>query len=187
MKRISFLFVVLFFALFTISADRAFWCGEDKGLSAYSDKYVPSSVLLLTYGDKSTQVKVVSSLGQTLEGRELGLTKTALEELGLWGMGDTDITVGLIKGGLTSLEEPKDESESGWYSITLLPVIKGYSLEKYEILTKNGFKIRTEVVDSRFVFTILYIAEYELEETLSRLEKLDILIDKTEETANPYL
>ncbi len=187
MKRISLLFIVLLFAVFTVSADTAFWSGEDEGLIAYSDKYVPSSVLLLSYGDKSVQVKVISSLDKTLPGRELGLSRTALETLGLWGNEDTDITVNLIKGALTILEEKEETNESGWYSIVLVPVIKGYALERYELLTKNGFKVKTELRDSRYVFTICYIAEYELEDTLSKLESLGILIDRTEETSNPYL
>ncbi len=179
--------MVLLFAVSTLSAERAFWSGEDEGLLAYSDKYAESSLLLLTYGDKSSQVKVVSPLEPTLPGRELGLSKTVLENLGVWGNGDTEITVGIIKGGLTSLEEEEDKSGSGWYSIVMVPVIKGYALDRYEKLTKNGFKLQTEVVDSRFVYTISYIAEYELDETLSILESLGILIDRTEETSNPYL
>ncbi len=186
MKRISLLFVVLIVALSSLFADRAFWSGVDNGLVALSDKYVPSSNIRITYGEKSTQVKVVSSLFSTLPGRELGLSKSALETLGIWGMGDTDVNVELVKGAVIESEK-KDNSGSGWYSITLLPIIKGYALEKYEILTKNGFKPRTEVVDSRYVFTIPYVAEYEKEDTLSLLSNLGFLINKTEETENPYL
>lgn len=186
MKRISLIFIVLFIALSAVSADIVFWSGIDDGLVAHSDKYMPSSTLLITYGRKSTEVKVASSLKSTLSERELGLSRTALEALGIWGMGDRDVNVDIIKGGLAQTEE-KDESGSGWYSITLLPIIKGYALEKYEILTKNGFKPRTEVVNTRYVFTIPYVAEYEKDDTLSQLSNLGFLIDRTEETENPYL
>ncbi len=186
MKRIFLLFIILTAALSIVSADRAFWSGIDSGLVAHSDKYVSSSTLLITYGDKSTKVKVTAPVSPTLYGRELGLSRTALEALGIWGMGDTDVKVDLVKGELVQSDE-KDESGSGWYSITLLPIIKGYALEKYEILTKNGFKPRTEVVDSRYVFTIPYVAEYEKDDTLTLLSNLGFLVDKTEETENPYL
>lgn len=186
MKRISLLFIVLIVALSSLSAVRAYWSGIDSGLVASSDKYVPSSTLLITHGDKSTKVKVTAPVSPTLSGRELGLSRTALEALGIWGMSDMDVNVELVKGAVAESEK-KNESGSGWYSITLLPIIKGYALEKYGILTKNGFKPRTEVVNSRYVYTIPYVAEYEKDDTLTLLSNLGFLVDKTEETENPYL
>ena len=190
MKKIIFLLLSFFILLTSLSAETAFWLGEssihdnwtnEEGI-AFSDKYSPNSLLALNNGENSTSVKVLGPLPKTEEGRELGLTKKVLNELGLWGIGDSDIEIDLLKGSLVELEETEKKEKSGWYSLTLSPIELKAATKVYKTLVTNGFK-----TDSAVMFKLLYIVEYEKEEKISLIEKLGLFVDKEEESPNPYL
>lgn len=188
-KKLFVFLTIILICIASLSADRAFWLGEDySGRIAASDKYTVSSTLSISYGEEKTTVTVTSPLPQTLEGRELGLTRSTLEELGLWGKGDTDVSVTLLKGSVVELEDEEKKAEnSGWYSLTLHSTKRTIALDNYRALTANGFKVKTAVDGEKITFTVLYIAEYEVEEKKALIESLGFTVDKIEETENPYL
>lgn len=194
-KKIIFLLLSFFILLTSLSAETAFWLGEssihdnwtnEEGI-AFSDKYSPNSLLALNNGENSTSVKVLGPLPKTEEGRELGLTKKVLNELGLWGIGDSDIEIDLLKGSLIELEETEKKEKSGWYSLTLSPIELKAATKVYKTLVTNGFKTEVIYSDSAVMFKLLYIVEYEKEEKISLIEKLGLFVDKEEESPNPYL
>ncbi len=187
-KKLFVFLTVILLCVASLSADRAFWLGDGySGSVAASGKYTVSSTLSVSYGEKKTTVTVTSSLPKTLEGRELGLTRSTLEELGIWGKGDEDVSVTLLKGSVIELEDGEKTENSGWYSLTLHSTKRTIALDNYRALTANGFKVKTDVNGDRITFTILYIAEYEVEEKKALLETLGFTVEKIEETENPYL
>lgn len=197
MKKLILSISLLLIVLFSISAsDISFWVGyptqsdtwKDSDIIAFTDKYTPNSVLSISYLNKSISVTVYSSLPQTIEGRTIGLTSAALEELGLWGKGDEDITCILQRGSLTELEEKEIPKESGWYSLFLSPISKEAASSAYKSLVSKGFKPNVvEYKDDLFYFSIPYIVEYEIDEKVEVLSSISLCVEKIESEENPYL
>ncbi len=195
MKKYIFLVLSFFVLLSSLSAETAFWLGEssihDKWTNeeeiAFSDKYSPNSLLLLTNGENNTSVKVLGPLPKTEENRELGLTQKALDELGLWGIGDSDIEIDLLKGSLVELDQTEDKGKSGWFSLTLSPIELNKATRVYKALVTNGFKTEISYSDSAVIYKLLYIVEYEKEEKIDLLKSLGLSVDREEESPNPYL
>lgn len=187
-KRILIFMSLLVIVLTSLCADRAFWLGNDyDGESAATDKYTEDSTLLVSYGEKSVLVQVVAPLPDTLEGREIGLTKSVLEELGIWGKGDKDVSVKLRKGSETEPVETTDVEDTGWYSFRLRSTKRTLALDNYKALTANGFKVRTEIDGDKITFTIPYVAEYEKEEKKALIESLGLTVELVKAVDNPYL
>lgn len=187
-KKLFTSLAIILFSIISLHADRAFWLGDGfTGSSAASDRYTVSSMLSVSYGEKKTTVIVASSLPDTLEGRELGLSRSTLEELEIWGKGDEEVTVTLLRGSVIDLENEDDTEESGWYSFTLHSTKRTIALDNYRALTANGFKVKTAVDGERITFTVLYIAEYEIEEKKALIDSLGFTVEKIEEADNPYL
>lgn len=178
----------LILVLTSLPAERAFWLGDDyEGESAASDKYTVSSTLLVSYGEKSVLVDVVSPLPDTLEGREIGLTRSALEELGIWGKGDTDVSVKLRKGSEVEPDSTADSEDTGWYSFRLRSTKRTLALDNYKALTANAVKVRTEIDGDMITFTVPYVAEYEIEEKKALIESLGLTVEEINAADNPYL
>lgn len=197
MKKLILSISLLLIILFSLSAsDISFWVGlptqsdtwNSSDIIAFTDKYTPSSVLSLSYLDKSISVTVYSSLPATIESRTIGLTYAGLEALGLWGKGDEDISCILQRGSLTELEEKETQEESGWYSLLLSPIKKEDISSLYKKLVSKGFKPKLiEYSDNLFYLSIPYIAEYEIDEKVEILSALSLTVEKIESIENPYL
>lgn len=187
-KRIFIFMALLVLAVTSLSAETAFWLGSDyEGECAASDKYTVSSTLNVSYGEKSVLVSVVAPLPDTLEGREIGLTRSVLEELGIWGNGDTDVSVKLRKGSEVELESPPAQEDTGWYSFTLRSSKRTLALDNYRALTANSIKVRTEIADDLITFTVPYVAEYEIDEKKALIESLGLTVEEINAADNPYL
>lgn len=194
-KRFIFITTLLFVVSFSLFADLVFWVGkETKGdewsnsmAIVFSDKYSPGSILNLQNGDKNVTVTVLSGLKKTMEGREMALTSSILKDLDLWMKGDQIVNVELLKGSLKSYEEKDIDEESGWYSLKLRAVDSKRSGEIYKTLASYGLKANSEIVDNKVVFTLPYIASYEIEEKISLLNSLSLDVEEIEITNNPYL
>ncbi len=186
-KKLLVFFALSLIIIFSLSADKAFWSGDEDGFTAYTDKYTPQSVLSIKSGERTVTVKVIGKLMKTLPGRELGLTKEVLDELGLWGDGDEEVNVTLLKGAVKEAAEEETTDGSGWYSIELKSVEKEKAGESYKELVFNSLKPETEVSGNSFIFTLPYIAEYEIDDTLALIEKLGLSVENVRTTENPYL
>ncbi len=187
-KKIFIILTLLFSMLVSLSAETVFWSGENEGNSAYSDKYTVSSVISVTYNDVSINVTVKGPLPETLPGRDLALSRTSLEALGIWGYSDTTAVTEIVAGARADYREETEEKEkSGWYSITLKPYQMGYALEKYNTLIFYGFKPVVEIKGNAVIYTIPYTAEYEKEEKINLLKETGFTIERIEETEDPYL
>ncbi len=179
---------LLVLVMTSLPAERAFWLGNDyEGESAATDKYTEESTLIVSYGEKSVLVQVVAPLPDTLEGREIGLTRTALEELGIWGSGDTEVSVKLRKGSEVEPESHASVEDTGWYSLRLRSTKRTLALDNYKALTANSIKVRTEIEGDRITFTVPYVAEYEVEEKKALIESLGLTVEEISVTDNPYL
>ena len=187
-KKLIVFISIIFFCVVSLSAEKAFWLGSGyEGKSAASDKYSVSSTLQVSYGEEKTTVVVASSLPDTLEGRDLGLSRSALEDLGIWGKGDKEVSVTLLRGSVVELEDKEDAEDSGWYSFILHSTKRTIALDNYRSLTANSFKVKTDVNGEKITFTVLYIAEYEVEEKKALIESLGFTVEEIEEAENPYL
>ncbi len=187
-KRIFIFMALLVLVMTFLPAERAFWLGDDyEGESAATDKYTEESTLIVSYGDKSVLVQVVAPLPDTLEGREIGLTRTALEELGIWGMGDTEVSVKLRKGSEVEPDNTTAVEDTGWYSLRLRSTKRTLALDNYKALTANSIKVRTEIEGDMITFTVPYVAEYEVEEKKALIESLGFTVEEVNATDNPYL
>lgn len=184
-KKIFVLLTLSLIILSTILADTVFWSGEEKGNNAYSDKYAVSSVISLSLGEKTVEVKIAGPMGDTLPGRDLGLSKETLIALGIWGQADTVLDAAIINGKLK--ENTAVTENSGWYSITLTPYDISDSLEKYKTLIFYSFRPEAERDGETIIYTIPYVAEYELEDTEKLLKEAGLVVEKVEETTNPYI
>lgn len=197
MKKLILSISLLLIVLFSLSSsDISFWVGhptqgdswQDSDIIAFTDKYTPSSVLSISYLNKSISVTVHSALPKTIEGRTIGLTSAVLEELGLWGKGDENITCILQRGSLTELEEKETPKESGWYSLFLAPINKENASSVYKSLVSKGFKPSiVEQSDDLFYFSIPYVVEYEIDEKVEVLSSLSLTVERIEKRENPYL
>ena len=184
-KKIFVLLTLSLIILTSIAADTVFWNGEEKGNNAYSDKYAVSSVISLSLGEKTTTVKIAGPMGDTLPGRDLGLSKETLTDLGIWGQSDTVLDTAIVNGKVK--EETAVTENSGWYSITLTPYDISIALEKYKTLIFYSFRPEAVRDEETIIYTIPYVAEYELEDTENLLKEVGLTIEKVEETTNPYI
>lgn len=187
MKKLITLLTLAFFITLSLSAETAFWSGEENGESAYTDKFSVSSILNLQSETGEVTVTVTGGLGKTLEKREIGLSREVLTALGLWGKGDTAITVTLLKGEIKEMAQVKDKDGSGWYEMELEAVDRESALESYKALVFNSLKPEVTIDEGSFIFTIPFIAEYEKEETEALVEKMGFSVKEVRETLNPYL
>ncbi len=184
-KRISVYIMLMFAVIASLSAEVVYWSGEERS-AVYSSKYTPSSVLSVTNEGTTVKVTVSGKGGETLPGRELGLDRESLEELGLWGKGDRDVKVELLRGSLVELDDEENTEESGWYSLTLRPTKRTLALDNYKALLRNGFKVRVETDGEKITFSIPYVAEYEVEEKKALIESLGLTVESVDAVANPY-
>ena len=184
-KRILAYITLTLVVIASLSAEVVYWNGEESD-AVYSSKYTPSSVLSITLENTTIKVTVSGKGNETLPGRELGLDRKSLEELGLWGKGDRDIKVELLRGSLVELDDGEENEDSGWYSFTLRTTKRTLALDNYKALIKNGFKVRVETDGDRITFTIPYVAEYEVEEKEALIESLGLTVESVDSVANPY-
>lgn len=172
--------------VFSLHADIAFYSGErDDEDVAFSDNYSKDSIIEITYNSLTVRVKVVGALPKTLTKRDLALSRKTLTELGIYGSGDTNVNVKLLKGSRIE-ETALDNDGSGWYSIILEMEENTSATEKYNSLIFNGFKPRARISEEGTVFTIPYVEEYELEEKKAKIEKIGLTIHSILASPNPY-
>ena len=184
-KRIFVYIILMIVVIASLSAEVIYWNGEESD-TVYSSKYTPSSVLSVTYEGTTVKVTVSAKGEETLPGRELGLDRESLEELGLWGKGDMDAKVELLRGSLSELDDNENTEDSGWYSFTLHTTKRTLALDNYKALLRSGFKVRVETDGDRITFTIPYVAEYEVEEKKALIESLGLTVESVDSVANPY-
>ena len=194
MKRLS-IFVVLSLILIpALFSETAFWIGFDpvdnswnnSELLSFTDLYEKGSELIVSNENgESIITKVSGDKPKTNGTRDLGLTESALKELGLWGNGTSQVEVKLRKGSVK--EETEIEKDTGWYSFVLEGVDKNISYDKYKALIRNGFKPESRFDEDLIYFTLPYIADYEREEKRNRLSTLGLEIKEEIVSANPYL
>ena len=194
MKRLS-IFVVLSLILIpALFSETAFWIGFDpvdnswnnSELLSFTDLYEKGSELIVSNENgESIITKVSGDKPKTNGTRDLGLTVSALKELGLWGNGTSQVEVKLRKGSVK--EETEIEKDTGWYSFVLEGVDKNISYDKYKALIRNGFKPESRFDEDLIYFTLPYIADYEREEKRNLLSTLGLEIKEEIVSANPYL
>ena len=194
MKRLS-IFVVLSLILIpALFSETAFWIGFDpvdnswnnSELLSFTDLYEKGSELIVSNENgESIITKVSGDKTKTNGTRDLGLTVSALKELGLWGNGTSQVEVKLRKGSVK--EETEIEKDTGWYSFVLEGVDRNISYDKYKALIRNGFKPESRFDEDLIYFTLPYIADYEREEKRNLLSTLGLEIKEEIVSANPYL
>ena len=194
MKRLS-IFVVLSLILIpALFSETAFWIGFDpvdnswnnSELLSFTDLYEKGSELIVSNENgESIITKVSGDKPKTNGTRDLGLTVSALKELGLWGNGTSQVEVKLRKGSVK--EETEIEKDTGWYSFVLEGVDRNISYDKYKALIRNGFKPESRFDEDLIYFTLTYIADYEREEKRNLLSTLGLEIKEEIVSANPYL
>ena len=194
MKRLS-IFVVLSLILIpALFSETAFWIGFDpvdnswnnSELLSFTDLYEKGSELIVSNENgESIITKVSGDKTKTNGTRDLGLTESALKELGLWGNGTSQVEVKLRKGSVK--EETEIEENTGWYSFVLEGVDRNISYDKYKALIRNGFKPESRFDEDLIYFTLPYIADYEREEKRNLLSTLGLEIKEEIVSANPYL
>lgn len=194
MKRLS-IFVVLSLILIpALFSETAFWIGFDpvdnswnnSELLSFTDLYEKGSELIVSNENgESIITKVSGDKTKTNGTRDLGLTESALKELGLWGNGTSQVEVKLRKGSVK--EETEIEEDTGWYSFVLEGVDRNISYDKYKALIRNGFKPESRFDEDLIYFTLPYIADYEREEKRNLLSTLGLEIKEEIVSANPYL
>lgn len=194
MKRLS-IFVVLSLILIpALFSETAFWIGFDpvdnswnnSELLSFTDLYEKGSELIVSNENgESIITKVSGDKPKTNGTRDLGLTVSALKELGLWGNGTSQVEVKLRKGSVK--EETEIEKDTGWYSFVLEGVDRNISYDKYKALIRNGFKPESRFDEDLIYFTLPYIADYEREEKRNLLSTLGLEIKEEIVSANPYL
>ena len=183
--------LILIPALFS---ETAFWIGFDpvdnswnnSELLSFTDLYEKGSELIVSNENgESIITKVSGDKPKTNGTRDLGLTESALKELGLWGNGTSQVEVKLRKGSVK--EETEIEKDTGWYSFVLEGVDRNISYDKYKALIRNGFKPESRFDKDLIYFTLPYIADYEREEKRNLLSTLGLEIKEEIVSANPYL
>ena len=194
MKRLS-IFVVLSLILIpALFSETAFWIGfnpvdnswNNSELLSFTDLYEKGSELIVSNENgESIITKVSGDKPKTNGTRDLGLTVSALKELGLWGNGTSQVEVKLRKGSVK--EETEIEEDTGWYSFVLEGVDRNISYDKYKALIRNGFKPESRFDEDLIYFTLPYIADYEREEKRNLLSTLGLEIKEEIVSANPYL
>ena len=194
MKRLS-IFVVLSLILIpALFSETAFWIGfnpvdnswNNSELLSFTDLYEKGSELIVSNENgESIITKVSGDKTKTNGTRDLGLTESALKELGLWGNGTSQVEVKLRKGSVK--EETEIEKDTGWYSFVLEGVDRNISYDKYKALIRNGFKPESRFDEDLIYFTLPYIADYEREEKRNLLSTLGLEIKEEIVSANPYL
>lgn len=194
MKRLS-IFVVLSLILIpALFSETAFWIGfnpvdnswNNSELLSFTDLYEKGSELIVSNENgESIITKVSGDKPKTNGTRDLGLTVSALKELGLWGNGTSQVEVKLRKGSVK--EETEIEKDTGWYSFVLEGVDRNISYDKYKALIRNGFKPESRFDEDLIYFTLPYIADYEREEKRNLLSTLGLEIKEEIVSANPYL
>ena len=194
MKRLS-IFVVLSLILIpALFSETALWIGFDpvdkswdnSELLSFTDLYEKGSELIVSNENgESIITKVSGDKPKTNGTRDLGLTESALKELGLWGNGTSQVEVKLRKGSVK--EETEIEEDTGWYSFVLEGVDRNISYDKYKALIRNGFKPESRFDEDLIYFTLPYIADYEREEKRNLLSTLGLEIKEEIVSANPYL
>ena len=194
MKRLS-IFVVLSLILIpALFSETAFWIGFDpvdnswnnSELLSFTDLYEKGSELIVSNENgESIITKVSGDKPKTNGTRDLGLTVSALKELGLWGNETSQVEVKLRKGSVK--EETEIEKDTGWYSFVLEGVDRNISYDKYKALIRNGFKPESRFDEDLIYFTLPYIADYEREEKRNLLSTLGLEIKEEIVSANPYL
>ena len=194
MKRLS-IFVVLSLILIpALFSETAFWIGFDpvdnswnnSELLSFTDLYEKGSELIVSNENgESIITKVSGDKPKTNGTRDLGLTVSALKELGLWGNGTSQVEVKLRKGSVK--EETEIEKDTGWYYFVLEGVDRNISYDIYKALIRNGFKPESRFDEDLIYFTLPYIADYEREEKRNLLSTLGLEIKEEIVSANPYL
>ena len=194
MKRLSFIAVLSLILIPALFSETAFWIGFDpvdnswnnSELLSFTDLYEKGSELIVSNENgESIITKVSGDKPKTNGTRDLGLTVSALKELGLWGNGTSQVEVKLRKGSVK--EETEIEKDTGWYSFVLEGVDRNISYDKYKALIRNGFKPESRFDEDLIYFTLPYIADYEREEKRNLLSTLGLEIKEEIVSANPYL
>ena len=194
MKRIIIASLALLISLSCISAENVHWVGFDPAdgswdnslLLAFTDGFEKGSEIMVSSKDEKTiTVKVEGPLPKTNKTRDLALTRSALEELGLWGEGVSEVSVKLRKG---SVKEEVVLDETGWYTFVLKGVVREDSYNYYKVLNRKGFKTESIIGEDNLIhFTLPYIAEYEREDIRNLLSSLGLEIEEEMVSPNPYL
>ncbi|MGN1163639.1 MAG: hypothetical protein ACI4S4_02405 [Candidatus Ornithospirochaeta sp.] len=193
MKKSLCVLMLFFILVFTVSAETAFWTGPDSPVlpldnsqySAYTDLYEVGSEISITSSSSTIIAKVEGRCPESTGGRDLALTRSALEELGLWGEGHSTVSVRLRKGAVKEGEEKTEDT--GWFAIVLAPVSPDKASDIYKVLVRKGFKPRSEKNGERdIVFTLPYIVDYEREEKKEVLLAMVLSVTAEEPSANPY-
>lgn len=197
MKRLAFIIAVSILLLSSLFSENAFWVGFDpidgswdnSLLLSFTDLFEKNSELIISNSEgKSIITKVYGVCPETNEGRDIGLTQSALEELGLWGNGNSIVDVKLRKGAVREETENKEEENTGWYSFALEGVERSISYDKYRVLIRKGFKpVSVLGEDNQVYFTLPYIVEYEREEKRNLLSSLGLKIKEEIVSINPYI
>ena len=196
MKRALTILIAIFLLIPALSAEKVYWVGfegaernwSNSELLAFTDLYEEGSDIVITIeGGESVIVTVKAPLPETVEGRDIALTESALKDLGIWGEGPSEATVRLKKGAEKEKEEEKQEN-TGWYSFLLSPVSSDSAYSIYRTLIRRGFKVEAERSDDGlFHFTLPYIVEYERDAKRKVLLSLSLEIEEERPSINPYM
>lgn len=194
------LLIFLFFFVFLSSlfSEKAGWytssfLGEKDGLNeiinendlkAFTSLYPKSSIIEITKTDneRKTIVEVASPLNDKIINRDLLLTTAALEELGVYGIGDFEVNVKLIEIG-----EEKSKKETGWYSIYSSPILDfNDAFSIYLSLQNQNFKPRVETSSLGLIILVPYVREFEKDKTFEILKDEGLKNLRLEVAENPF-
>ena len=91
---------------------------DNNALSAAHKTLTFGSIVKVSYGDKSVQVRI-NDRGPYIEGRDIDLTPRAAKELGIYDIGVAQVDIEVI----SEPEKPETKylngNETGWYTLQI--------------------------------------------------------------------
>ena len=110
---------------------------DNNALSAAHKTLTFGSIVKVSYGDKSVQVRI-NDRGPYIEGRDIDLTPKAAKELGIYDIGVAQVDIEVI----SEPEKPETKylngNETGWYTLQ----IGSYTN------TKNAYEVYSSIKEA---------------------------------------
>lgn len=160
---------------------------DNNALSAAHKTLTFGSIVKVSYGDKSVQVRI-NDRGPYIEGRDIDLTPKAAKELGIYDIGVAQVDIEII----SEPEKPETKylngNETGWYTLQ----IGSYTNTKnayavYNSIKEAGLKPSVEIVSDGLIrISVKYVQSYRLESVMKTLAEIGITEPLVKGEANPY-
>ena len=91
---------------------------DNNALSAAHKTLTFGSIVKVSYGDKSVQVRI-NDRGPYIEGRDIDLTPRAAKELGIYDIGVAQVDIEVISEPENPETKYLNGNETGWYTLQI--------------------------------------------------------------------